>query len=62
MSNTSIEPYISIIVPAYNEAESLPVLINEIHCAMKGHTYAYEVIIVDDGSIDGSRELSRHRR
>ncbi len=57
MSNSTSEPYISIIIPAFNEAQSLPPLIEEIHAAMKGHTYLYEVILVNDGSIDGSREL-----
>ena len=57
MSNSVGEPYISIIVPAFNEEESLAPLVEEIHGALKGHRYCYEIIIVDDGSIDGSREF-----
>ncbi len=57
MPNSINEPYISIIIPAYNEAASLPELINEIHEVMRKHSYAYELIIVNDGSVDDSREL-----
>ena len=45
---------ISIIVPAYNEAESLPHLAEWIDRVMKEHGLDYEVIVVDDGSNDGS--------
>ena len=54
MSNTTNDPYISIIVPAFNEISSLPELIDEITGAMEGHRY--EMIIVNDGSTDGTRE------
>jgi glycosyltransferase involved in cell wall biosynthesis len=57
MSQSYIEPYISILIPAYNEAESLPLLIKEIQAVMKEHHYFYEIIIINDGSIDNSREL-----
>ncbi len=45
---------ISVIVPAFNERESLPELCSRIHNVMHEHGYSYEVIIVDDGSTDGS--------
>ncbi len=45
---------ISVIVPAFNERESLPELCSRIHNVMLEHGYSYEVIIVDDGSTDGS--------
>jgi glycosyltransferase involved in cell wall biosynthesis len=57
MSNSAGEPYISIIVPAFNEVESLGQLVEEIHDVLKRHHYCYEIIIVNDGSIDGSREF-----
>ena len=43
---------ISVVVPAYNEEESVPVLVREIHEAMKPLDRQYEVIIIDDGSSD----------
>ena len=43
---------ISIIVPLYNEAESLPELMAWIRRVMEDNNYSYEVIFVDDGSND----------
>lgn len=43
---------VSIIVPAYNEAKSLKVLLDELDYFLKTFEYAYEVIFVDDGSTD----------
>ena len=45
---------ISIVVPAYNERESLRELCAWIAKVMAEHSFSYEVIIVDDGSTDGS--------
>lgn len=45
---------ISIIVPSYNEAESLPKLYEWIEKVMRENNFSYEVIFVDDGSTDGS--------
>jgi glycosyltransferase involved in cell wall biosynthesis len=47
-------PDISIVVPLHNEAESLPVLTEWINRVMSENKYTYEVILVDDGSYDGS--------
>ncbi len=48
---------ISVVVPAYNEEESVPVLIGEIAEAMKPLDRQYEIIIVDDGSDDRTRDV-----
>ena len=45
---------ISIIIPLYNEAESLPELNAWIARVMKENSFSYEVLMVDDGSNDGS--------
>ena len=45
---------ISIIVPLFNEAESLTPLYEWIERVMKAHHFSYEVIFVNDGSTDGS--------
>jgi glycosyltransferase involved in cell wall biosynthesis len=47
-------PEISIVVPLYNEDESLPELAAWIDRVCKEHGFAYEVIMVDDGSTDNS--------
>ena len=48
---------ISIVVPLYNEAESLPHLAEWIDKVMKEHGFSYEVVMVDDGSRDGSWQV-----
>ncbi|MBD3750420.1 MAG: glycosyltransferase family 2 protein [Sphingobacteriales bacterium] len=47
---------ISVVVPAYNEVESLPELTAWIKNVMQTHEFSYEVILVDDGSNDGTWE------
>ena len=48
---------ISVVIPLYNEAESLPELFAWIERVMKEHNYTYEVIFVNDGSTDNSWEV-----
>jgi glycosyltransferase involved in cell wall biosynthesis len=50
---------ISIVVPVYNEEESLKELQEWIARVLSGHPYKYEVIMVDDGSSDSSWEVIR---
>jgi glycosyltransferase involved in cell wall biosynthesis len=50
---------VSIVVPAYNEKESFPELILQIEETLLPLHLEYEVIIVDDGSNDGSMEMLR---
>ena len=50
---------ISIIIPSYNEKESLPELLSWIRIVMEREGLSYEAIIVDDGSDDGTWDLVR---
>ena len=43
---------ISIVVPVYNESDNIKLLINEIINVMKSHQLLFELIIVNDGSVD----------
>ncbi len=45
---------VSIVVPLLNERESLPILIDRLHRVLGSMGVAYEVILIDDGSTDGS--------
>lgn len=45
---------ISVVIPLYNEEESLPELAAWIKRVMDEHSYSYEIIMVDDGSSDKS--------
>jgi glycosyltransferase involved in cell wall biosynthesis len=45
---------VSIVIPLFNESESLPELHRWIQSVMHDHSLSYEVIFIDDGSKDGS--------
>lgn len=49
-----IEPTISIVVPVFEEAESLPELADRIRTTCEEHGFSFEVWFVDDGSRDAS--------
>jgi glycosyltransferase involved in cell wall biosynthesis len=51
---------ISIVIPVYNEAESLPGLHAELDAALKPLGKSYEIIAIDDGSRDNGVEVLRH--
>lgn len=53
------QPTISIVVPLYNEVDNIEPLGNAILHAMKDTSYEYEVLFVDDGSVDGSAEKAK---
>ena len=48
---------LSICIPLYNEAESLPELYTWISKVMHQHSFSYEIIFVDDGCTDNSWEI-----
>jgi len=52
-------PQLSAVVPAYNEVESLPQLLTELRAALDGAGQPWELVLVDDGSTDGTGELLR---
>lgn len=53
---------ISIIVPLYNEAESLPSLFEWIERVMNEHKFSHEVIFINDGSTDASWKVIEELR
>jgi glycosyltransferase involved in cell wall biosynthesis len=53
---------LSIVIPLYNEDESLPELMAWIERVMTENSYSYEVIMVDDGSTDNSWEVIQSLR
>ncbi|MHA2756414.1 undecaprenyl-phosphate 4-deoxy-4-formamido-L-arabinose transferase [Aeromonas dhakensis] len=56
MNNTDIK-LVSVVIPVYNEEASLPVLLSRVTAACDQLSQDYEVILIDDGSHDGSTEL-----
>jgi dolichyl-phosphate beta-glucosyltransferase len=61
----SARPYLSIVVPAYNEEKRLPATLDRMGEYLSGRDFSWEVTVVDDGSRDGTaslvRELGRDR-
>ena len=53
---------ISVIVPLYNEEESLPELHEWIDRVMTANDFSYEIIFIDDGSTDGSWKVIEQLR
>src|SRR5688500_18805289 len=57
----------SVIIPAHNEAESLPPLLAELEATLETLRQPYEMLVVDDGSEDETADVLRrlqsvHRR
>ncbi|NPA31798.1 MAG: glycosyltransferase family 2 protein [Chloroflexi bacterium] len=56
---TSPAPTFSVVVPVYNEVESLPELHRRVRAVMEDLGEPWELVLVDDGSRDGSTDLIR---
>jgi glycosyltransferase involved in cell wall biosynthesis len=50
------EPSLTIVVPAYNERDNLPAVLDELLAFGRQRCRAFEVVVVDDGSSDGTAE------
>ncbi|OGN10143.1 MAG: hypothetical protein A3C61_03135 [Candidatus Yanofskybacteria bacterium RIFCSPHIGHO2_02_FULL_39_10] len=48
---------LSIVLPAHNEADNLPILIRDVTNYMMGLGWNYEIIVVNDGSTDRTKEI-----
>ncbi len=53
---------ISVVIPAYNEEEALPPLLDEVFTVLNLLDRPFEVIVVDDGSNDGTPAFLERRR
>ncbi len=50
---------VSIVIPTYKEAKNVPILVRRIDAAMHKAKMAYECIVVDDNSPDGTYEIAK---
>ncbi len=55
-------PRWSVVIPAFNEARRLPLYLDDIVAHFEGRGEPYEVIVVDDGSTDGTPAVVEARR
>jgi glycosyltransferase involved in cell wall biosynthesis len=51
------QPYLSLVIPCYNEEENVPTLLQRVEAALMQTGRPFEVIIVDDGSTDSTPRL-----
>ena len=51
------KPYLSVVVPAYNEEARIGRTLDEIEAYLSGRTFTWEILVVDDGSVDRTREI-----
>jgi glycosyltransferase involved in cell wall biosynthesis len=56
MTADTESPYVSVVLPVFNEIEHLDDELERISKAMEASPYSYEIIVVDDASTDGSTE------
>ncbi len=52
-----MKPFLSVIIPAYNEAERLPLTLVDMDKRLSGAKYSYEILVVNDGSTDNTAEI-----
>jgi glycosyltransferase involved in cell wall biosynthesis len=50
-------PRLSVIVPCFNESANLPLLLPRLQAVLSSHVPDWEIIVVDDGSRDATREV-----
>lgn len=55
-------PDLSVVFPVFNEEENVPILLEEIAAAMRGQPWSYEMVAVDDGSVDRSLAVLQQAR
>ena len=56
---TTSRPYLSLVIPAYNEQENIEALLSRVGAALTQTGRPFEVVIVDDGSSDDTPRLLR---
>jgi glycosyltransferase involved in cell wall biosynthesis len=59
LETPAMAPKVSLVVPVYNEEENLPLLYRRVVEALDPHGISWELILVDDGSRDGSLTRAR---
>jgi len=52
-------PFLSIIIPAYNEVQRLPAALEQASAFLKQQTFSYEIIVVENGSSDRTFEIAQ---
>jgi len=54
---SDIKQLISIIIPIFNESESIGFLIDEVISVMESYNFNFDLIVVNDGSKDNTQQV-----
>ena len=57
MSSIVPAPYLSVVIPAYNEEQRITPTLERLHTFLSASRWSYEIVVVDDGSADGTTAL-----
>lgn len=60
-NDPNAEQGLSVIVPAYNEEHGIGPVLDQLHAVLSGADIAYEILVIDDGSVDGTAGVVRDR-
>ena len=52
-------PELSIVIPCFNEAENVVAICRAVGAEAARHAHSYEIILIDNGSTDGTRDIIR---
>ncbi|KXS14030.1 glycosyltransferase family 2 protein [Gonapodya prolifera JEL478] len=58
MATKGVSSRYSVLLPTYNERENLPVIVSLLVATFVQHSIDWEIVIVDDGSPDGTQEIA----
>jgi dolichyl-phosphate beta-glucosyltransferase len=59
MTGAPASPWLSVIVPAYNEERRLPATLEKLHAYLEDRPFSYDILVVDNGSTDRTADLVR---
>lgn len=59
--SSAVQLGLAVVIPAYNEEEGIVAAIDEVEGVMRSSGWAHEIIVVDDGSTDRTRERAESR-
>lgn len=59
VNQSAARPCLSVIVPAHNEAELLPITLAHLRAALAAGTHPHELVVVDNASTDATAEVAR---
>ena len=51
------QPFLSVVIPAYNEESRIASTLEQVHAYLSPQSYPWEIVVADDGSIDGTAHL-----